>query len=113
MIHEQFTLLPCPANPQTTLDLEGCAEHAIVKSDAQINALAKLIFKQLYDNAARARFVSGERAWLSYRHAFCLSQSDLYEGGTDAGVVDATCTSTLNDEHVKDLTTFHHNLSRH
>jgi uncharacterized protein YecT (DUF1311 family) len=110
-IHESFTLLPCPKSAQTTLDMEGCAEHAIVRSDARIDTLRKQILKQLYDNAARRRFVAGEQAWFRYRQAFCTSQSDLYERGTDAGVVAANCEATVNDQHVAALATFHKELS--
>src|SRR4051794_15990837 len=81
VIKEGFTLLPCPKDPQTTLALEGCAEHRIVKSDAVINAKVKAIYKLLRSNAAKTHFVAGERAWLAYRKAGCLSRSDVYEGG--------------------------------
>src|SRR4051794_39380173 len=113
VIKEGFTLLPCPKNPQTTLALEGCAEHRIVKSDAIINAKVKRIYGLLMTNAAKTNFVVGERAWLSYRKANCQSRSDVYEGGTLAGVVFANCVADINDAHVKDLTSFEKALLRH
>lgn len=106
VIKEGFTLLPCPKNPQTTLALEGCAEHRIVKSDAVINAKVKRIYALLGSEASKTRFVLGERAWLKARRATCLSRADLYEGGTLAGVVFANCVADLNDAHVKDLRAF-------
>ena len=38
MIREEFTPLPCPGagKEKTTLDLEGCAERRILKTDAKI-----------------------------------------------------------------------------
>ena len=113
VIKEGFTLLPCPKNPQTTLALEGCAEHRIVKSDAIINAKVKRIYGMLRTNAAKTHFVLGERAWLSYRKANCQSRSDVYEGGTLAGVVFANCVADVNDAHVKDLTAFETALLQH
>lgn len=39
MIHEPFTPLPCVGAPghRTTLQLEGCAEKQILRSDTQSN----------------------------------------------------------------------------
>jgi uncharacterized protein YecT (DUF1311 family) len=113
VVKEGFTLLPCPKNPQTTLALEGCAEHRIVKSDAIINAKVKRIYGLLNTNAAKTNFVLGERAWLAYRKASCKSRSDVYEGGTLSGVVFANCVADVNDVHVKDLTAFEKALLRH
>src|SRR5215212_7825235 len=116
VITEAFTLLPCPANPQTTLELEGCAEHRIVKSDAAINARVKSIFALLgrvRSVGAQGRFVRGERIWLTYRRAVCESRADVYEGGTLAGLVAANCTADANDAHLKDLRAFDRNLRPH
>lgn len=113
VIKESFTLLPCPKNPQTTLALEGCAEHRIVKSDAVINAKVKKIYGLLQTDTAKTHFVAGERAWLAYRKANCQSRADVYEGGTLAVVVFANCVADLNDAHVKDLTAFEKALQQH
>src|SRR4051794_25498720 len=113
VIKESFTLLPCPSNPQTTLALEGCAEHRIVKSDAVINAKVKTIYRLLRSDAAKTHFVAGERAWLAYRKASCLSRSDVYEGGTLSTVEFANCVADTNTAHVKDLTAFQKALSQH
>ncbi len=113
VIKEGFTLLACPKNPQTTLALEGCAEHRIVKSDAIINAKVKKIYGLLRTNNAKTNFVAGEKAWLAYRKANCQSRSDVYEGGTLAGVVFANCVADVNDVHVKDLTAFEKALLQH
>jgi uncharacterized protein YecT (DUF1311 family) len=114
VIHEHFTLLPCPrskAAASTTIGIEGCQEHAIVRSDAKIDTLAKLILAQLHDLAARRRFVAGERSWLAYRRAFCLSQSDLYEGGTASPIAYGACVVGVNAQHVAALAAFHGDLS--
>ena len=109
VIKESFTLLPCPKNPQSTLDLEGCAEHRILRTDAAINARVKTIFVLLGRDrtvAAQARFVRGERAWLAYRRAVCDSRSDVFEGGTLAGLAAANCVADANVAHLKDLRAF-------
>jgi uncharacterized protein YecT (DUF1311 family) len=105
VIHERFTLLPCPADKKdkTQLELEGCAEHAIVRTDRKIDAVAKTVFDLLGDTAARRRFVAAQRAWLSFRAADCLSVSDKYEGGTLAALLDATCTADRSTQHLREI----------
>ena len=108
VIHEAFTPLPCTGAPakRTTLQMEGCAEQQILASDKQIDSLNRSIFGKLFDNAARRRFIAGHNAWLAYRRAYCLSASDVYEGGTEAGVVFADCVASVNSQHVKNLKGF-------
>lgn len=102
VIHEVFTPQPCPMHPVSTLDLEGCAEQSILRSDRTINADVKTIFKLLAPSA-RAGFVAGERAWFRYRTLSCEAESSKYAGGTFAGVVAANCAAARNSAHVTDL----------
>jgi uncharacterized protein YecT (DUF1311 family) len=113
VIHETFTPLPCSGTPghRTTLQLEGCAEKLILKSEKQINLLAAQIFPILQDDRARRDLNAAQRAWLSYRKADCLSISDVFEGGTEAGVLDAQCFASRNGQRLKDLRAFHRNLT--
>jgi uncharacterized protein YecT (DUF1311 family) len=108
VIHESFTPLPCSGSPRhrSTLQLEGCAEQQILRTDKTIDRLNRTLFTILSDNAARRRFVAGHDAWLSYRHAFCLSRSDVFEGGTEAAVLDAVCVAGVNEQHITDLKMF-------
>src|SRR6266487_2840424 len=69
VIHERFTLLPCPSKPETTLELEGCAEHRIVRLDKQIDGVSKTIFARLNDDAAKRDYLAAHTAWLAYRQA--------------------------------------------
>jgi uncharacterized protein YecT (DUF1311 family) len=108
VIDESFTPMPCTGSPghRTTLQLEGCAERQILRSDKQINALNKQIFNALHTDSARRDLITGHKAWLAYRKSYCLSVSDVFQGGTLAGVVDAGCTATVNSQHVSNLKTF-------
>jgi uncharacterized protein YecT (DUF1311 family) len=108
VIHESFTLMPCTGSPgkRTTLQEEGCAEQQILRSDKQINTLNQKIFTALPSNSARRDLIAGHKAWLAYRKSYCLSVSDVFQGGTLAGVVDADCTATVNGQHVSNLKTF-------
>ena len=108
LIHERFTPLPCTGKPsdRDTLQQEGCAEHSVLTTDAQINALARSIFSALRDNPARKRFVAAQDAWIAYRRADCLSASDVFEGGTEAPVLNAQCSAGHNRQRIKDLRAF-------
>jgi uncharacterized protein YecT (DUF1311 family) len=113
-IHETFTPLPCAGSPshRTTLEQEGCAEKQILKTDSQVNVLGAEIFQLFGDDRARRDFNAAQRAWLNYRKADCFSMSDLFEGGTEAGVVDAQCVASRNDQRIKDLRGFKTSLLR-
>ena len=53
------------------------------------------------------------RAWLGYRGADCFSMSDMFEGGTEAGAVDAQCVAGRNTQRLRDLRCFHRALLQH
>lgn len=108
VIHELFTPLPCPdaQHPATTLEMEGCAEHEIARTDTKIDAVAKAIFARLNDDAARRRFVKAQKAWFVYRNADCDSVSDKNEGGTLAAVTRLRCAAERNAQHLKEIRAF-------
>jgi uncharacterized protein YecT (DUF1311 family) len=108
VIHEPFTPLPCAGSPsnRTTLQREGCAEQQILRSDKQINTLNRKIFSALATTSARRDLLGAHKAWLAYRKSYCLSVSDVFQGGTEASVVDAECTATVNGQHISNLKTF-------
>jgi uncharacterized protein YecT (DUF1311 family) len=113
VIHEAFTPMPCTGKPghRTTLQDEACSGQRILRSDKQINALNQKIFNALDSNSARRDLIAGHKAWLGYRKAYCLSVSDVFQGGTLAGVVDADCVATVSAQHVSNLKTFLKNLT--
>ncbi len=84
----------------------GCAERDIVSTDKLIDAVSKTVFQRLGDDQARRRFVTAARAWLTYRNADCASRSDVFEGGSQAPVLDAQCTAARNKTRLADLRTF-------
>jgi uncharacterized protein YecT (DUF1311 family) len=103
VIREPFTLLPCPAHPRSTIELEGCREHALVASDRRVDARAAAIFRLLPTAAPRAAFVRGERAWLGYRRASCSAQASVYAGGSLEPLAFLHCEAARNATHLLDL----------
>jgi uncharacterized protein YecT (DUF1311 family) len=109
VIKEPFTRLPCPKHPSTTLQLEGCAEKAILGTDAKINSRVAAIYASL-SSGARAKFASSESTWLKYRRSSCDAQASKYAGGTFEPVAYARCEVTRNKRHLADLSDFAKNL---
>jgi len=109
VIHETFTPLPCPAHPQAQLELAGCAEKAIIATDHRIDAVNATIFARLAARD-RATFVAGERAWLRYRRASCLTAASKYAGGTLSSLVDADCVAARNRVHLREQRSLLHDL---
>jgi len=115
VIKELFTPLPCPSSPaarRTTIGLEGCAERLILRTDTEINARTRAIFRLLRDMTAKKRFLAAERAWLAYRKLSCTSVADVYRGGSAEPVAFADCLVDRNKEHLKELASFERFLRR-
>jgi uncharacterized protein YecT (DUF1311 family) len=104
VIHERFTLLPCPSKPRTTLQIEGCAEHRVVASDRMIDALNAKVFAKL-GKTGRAAFTASTTDWLGYRNDNCTAQSSIYSGGSIQPVAYANCLVSIDGSHVAELKT--------
>jgi uncharacterized protein YecT (DUF1311 family) len=104
VIKEVFTPLKC-THGETTLGMEGCAEQQILKSDKTIDSLNAKIFAKLSSSGKRD-FIRGHNAWLKYRATYCLSESDVFQGGTEAAVIDARCVVNVSRVHVNELHDF-------
>jgi uncharacterized protein YecT (DUF1311 family) len=102
-VSEVFTVLPCPAHPKTTVEIEGCAEHRIVRLDGQINRKAKALHLAMPDAASKASFVAAQQAWIAYRQAECVSEAAPVTGGTLYPVVFADCEARLDQARLRDL----------
>jgi uncharacterized protein YecT (DUF1311 family) len=112
VIHEPFTALPCPIHPDTNIDVQGCQEHRILRTDRAIDAQVKAIFRLLRTQSARLSFVTGERDWLHYRRASCSAEASHYAGGTAEPVAYLSCSLRKNKAHLTDLTIMRKALSQ-
>jgi uncharacterized protein YecT (DUF1311 family) len=112
VIHEPWTPLPCPTHPTSTVEVEGCLEKAIARSDRKIDARVARIFHRLRRNADRVAFVQGERAWLLYRRRSCSAEASIYRGGTAEPVAFLTCEKRRNERHLADLREMERTLRR-
>ncbi|HET7128052.1 MAG TPA: lysozyme inhibitor LprI family protein [Gaiellaceae bacterium] len=112
VIHEPFHALPCPLHPDTTIDVEGCQEHRVLRTDRQIDAQVKAIFRLLRAESIRATFVTGERSWLHYRRQSCAAEASHFAGGTMHGVAFLSCSLQRNKTHLVDLSAMRKTLAQ-
>ena len=112
VIHEPFTQLPCPIHPDTMLDVEGCQEARVLRTDRAIDAEVGRIYRRLASPEARASFVDGERSWLHHRRQSCLAEASRFAGGTAQPVAFLTCTLRRNESHLADLVAMRRALRR-
>jgi len=103
IIREPWTPLPCPAHAVSTVDLEGCLEKGIRRTDRQIDARVAKIFYRLRSSSDRRAFVRGERSWLQYRRSSCSAEASVYHGGSAEPVAFLTCEKRRNARHIADL----------
>ncbi|MDP9224373.1 MAG: DUF1311 domain-containing protein, partial [Actinomycetota bacterium] len=102
-IREPWTPLPCPTHPGSTIEIEGCLERSVVRSDRRINAKAATIFRLLRTDSDRVAFVEGEQAWLRYRRRSCTATASVYRGGSAEPVAFLRCEAHRNRRHLADL----------
>jgi len=112
VIHEPFTKLGCPAHPVSTVELEGCAEKALLASNRQVDAAASRIFRLVRSDAARKSFARGEQLWLQYRRVSCSAESSKYVGGTGGPLLYLDCEIRRNKTHLTDLLQMERTLRR-
>lgn len=103
VIHEPFTALPCPIHPDTAIDVEGCQEVRVLRTDRAIDAEVGRIFRLLRTEDARSSLVKSERSWLHHRRQSCLAEAARFTGGTARAVGFLNCTLRRNKTHLADL----------
>jgi uncharacterized protein YecT (DUF1311 family) len=112
VIHEPFTALPCPLHPDTTVDVIGCQEHRVLRTDRAIDAQVETIFRLLRTDTGRSAFAAGERSWLSYRRQACAAEASRVAGGSLHGVALLGCELRRNTTHLAELTAMRKALAR-
>jgi uncharacterized protein YecT (DUF1311 family) len=87
----------------STLDIEGCSERTILRTDAQIDRLVRTIHGLLRTADGKRALVRSEAAWLAYRRLSCEAEASRFAGGTLAGVEAAGCEVARNRTHLREL----------
>jgi uncharacterized protein YecT (DUF1311 family) len=103
VIREPWTTLSCPTHPQSTIEIEGCLQRAILASDHRINMRVATIFRLIRRASDRTAFVEGKQAWLRYRRRSCTATASVYRGGSAEPVAFLSCEKSRNARHLADL----------
>jgi len=102
VIHEKFTVLPCPSKPTTTIQIEGCAEHKVLAADRTIDRLNAEIFAKL-SRSGRGEFGAANAEWVQYRDSVCTAEASIYKGGSVQPLAYADCLVSIDSSHVGEL----------
>ena len=113
VIHEPFNAVTCPLHPDSTIEVIGCQEHRVLRTDRAINGQVATIFRLLRTESRRAAFVAAEKNWLRYRRQSCSVEAAKYDGGSAHPVALLTCTLRRNKSHLADLTAMRQVLAQH
>jgi uncharacterized protein YecT (DUF1311 family) len=113
VIHEPFKAVTCPLHPDTTLEVIGCQEHRVLRTDRAINVQVGAIFRLLRTESLRTTFVSAERSWLRYRRRSCSVEASKFAGGSEQPVALLTCALQRNTSHLADLKAMRATLAQH
>ena len=99
-------------DPQTTADMNQCADIAFQKADKELNALWpkwKAWAEQGDQDSGETNdyyaktLLASQRAWLAYRDAECLTAGLPMHGGTGEGPLIGDCRASMTEERVKSL----------
>jgi uncharacterized protein YecT (DUF1311 family) len=112
VIREPWTPLPCPKHASTTLEIEGCLERDVTRSDRKIDTKAATVFHLIKRAADRSAFVSAEHSWLQYRRRSCSAAASVYRGGTAEPIAYLSCARSRNTRHLADLADSEQTLRR-
>jgi uncharacterized protein YecT (DUF1311 family) len=112
VIHEPFTALPCPLHPDTTIDVVGCQEHRVLRTDRAIDTQVRTVFGLLRTDSRQSTFVAGERSWLNYRRRSCTAEASHLTGGSAHAVAVLSCEIRRNTTHLADLTAMRQALAQ-
>jgi uncharacterized protein YecT (DUF1311 family) len=111
VIHEPFTPLPCPIHPDTTIDVEGCQEMRVLRTDRAIDGQVSAIFHLLQTQSARAKLVRAEGGWLHGRRRSCAAAASVQPGRLAAAIALLSCTLRANRTHLAALVAKRRTLS--
>lgn len=87
----------------STQGQEVCLARKLKVVDHKIDLVASSLRKASFDSPAKGRVDQAEKAWFAFRDADCRSSSDLFEGGTEAGVLFEGCELGDSNARLKQL----------
>ncbi|NEQ50226.1 MAG: DUF1311 domain-containing protein [Leptolyngbya sp. SIO3F4] len=86
----------------TQLDMNQCAAENYQISDKALNQVYQDVRQELSDTA-KSQLMTAEERWLVFRDAQCTFESDRFEGGSIAPLIQASCMEQITDNRIAEL----------
>ena len=86
----------------TQLEMNQCAAENYSISDKALNQVYQQV-RQGLDDGAKARLTTAEERWIVFRDAHCNFESDRFEGGSIAPLIQASCMEQITDNRIAEL----------
>ncbi|MGD1853322.1 MAG: lysozyme inhibitor LprI family protein [Leptolyngbyaceae cyanobacterium] len=86
----------------TQLEMNQCAAENYSISDKALNQIYQDVRQSLNDTA-KAQLTTAEERWIVFRDAQCTFESDRYEGGSIAPLIQASCMEQITDNRIAAL----------
>lgn len=86
----------------TQIDMNQCAAENYSLSDKQLNQVYQAV-RQNLDAAAKAQLTKAEERWIVFRDAQCTFESDRFEDGSIAPLIQASCMEQITDNRIAEL----------
>ncbi|MBE9067542.1 DUF1311 domain-containing protein [Leptolyngbya cf. ectocarpi LEGE 11479] len=86
----------------TQLDMNQCAAENYSLSDKRLNQVYQEV-RQTLDAAATAQLTKAEERWIVFRDDQCTFESDRFEGGSIAPLIQASCMEQITDNRIAEL----------
>lgn len=86
----------------TQQEMNQCAAENYAISDKALNQVYQEV-RQGLGEQAKAQLTNAEERWIVFRDAQCTFESDRYEGGSIAPLIQATCMEQITDNRIAEL----------
>lgn len=91
------------ARAMTQQDMNLCAAEEYRAADAMLNAEWRATLDVAKNAGLEAQLRAAQRAWIAYRDAACSVEAAVWEGGSMAPLIHATCLTRLTRTRTDDL----------
>ena len=94
---------------QTQTAMNACANDALVKADAALNAAYAQVTRRLRpDPTAAQRLVAAQKAWIAFRDGECAFEASGVEGGSVHPFIEAQCLEGITRRRTEEIRSFLH-----
>jgi uncharacterized protein YecT (DUF1311 family) len=90
-------------NPLVQQDMNYCAAEEYREADAELNATWRDAIAWAEEVGLEDDLRTAQRAWITFRDAACAVETAVWEGGSMAPLIHATCMTRLTRARTTDL----------